>query len=734
MKSIRLALAGLIFIGLGLSIAAAQEEAAVLEYFGSAGQIRIIDAEGFEAGDIYFGYDLAVGDRIITTNTTAEIRLNPNGSIVKLAAHTEFRIDGLAGVRQSPKNGFSLLSGKLRTVAARGSSGRFEIRTPTAVCGVRGTDFGMAVVRGSMEAVAVQEGLVSFIKNSGEELSLGAGQAADAFAAVFQSINLTAAQMNDAFQGMDFEGLDPAAVPREEPQQTAQRETPPETVEPVDTTGQDALGSPGGEPGILDPVFGFLREYMGMEVGSVTIAGETYSRVILQPFFKIGKLKAAFYLPVIYTGDLFNSNDWYHPKGNNEWSFGSDYNWNKRPMAAAGDLLRDLALKIRYIEYGDQRDPFFVKVGNINNMTLGHGSLVRHFANDTDFPAVRRVGLNLGIDAGHAGFEALTADLAEPEIFGGRFYLRPFYPFRLGFGFSAAADIDPAGDLPEDYASPLGTHPREVDPRFIAVAADIDFPLFEGNLASMIFFVDGAGLLPYLRNEFGSSSLGTRGLIHEAFFTTDGGGEFRNYGLMAGVFGNFSVLDYRLEYRQHRGIFRPGFFGPGYDRIRGARSGELLAYLENPSGPDFDATTLGIYGEAGFTLLQHLRFEAGYLWPFELEGGKVSVTQEDFLEMRLVLDKGLIPISPLDRLRLSLYYSRYKFVPTLLKQGDEDLKLFDANTVFKGELVYPVAPTIDLALTVTTTVGRNADGTIRYDSDGQPKWTPSVGIETRISF
>ena len=40
----------------------------------------------------------------------------------------------------------------------------------------------------------------------------------------------------------------------------------------------------------------------------------------------------------------------------------------------------------------------------------------------------------------------------------------------------------------------------------------------------------------------------------------------------------------------------------------------------------------------------------------------------------------------------------------------------------------------DNALTVTTTVSRNPDGSIRYDSDGHPKWTPSIGIETRIRF
>ncbi len=408
-------------------------------------------------------------------------------------------------------------------------------------------------------------------------------------------------------------------------------------------------------------------------------------------------------------------------------------------MDAAGDLLRDLALKIRYIEYGEQRDPFFLKVGNLYDMTLGHGSLVRKFANDTDFPAVRRVGVNLGVDAGRAGFEALTADLAEPEIFGGRLYFRPLYPFRLGFGFSAAADIEPSGDLSDpiaaDFALALGSDPRDVDPIFIGIAADIDFPLFEGDLASMIFFVDGAGLLPYLRNEYAASVLETRGLVTDALFYEDGGGlKLRNYGLMAGVFGNFAMLDYRLEYRQHHGIFRPGFFGPGYDRARGLQSAELLAYLADPSNPDFDVTTLGIYGEAGFTLFQHLRFEAGYLWPFEMDGGDIVVSKDDYLEMKLILEAGLIPVSPFDRFQFSLFYSRYRFVPTLIDGDDQDLELFDANTIVKGELVYPVAPTIDLALTVTTTVVRNSDGTIRYDSDGDPKWAPSIGIETRIHF
>jgi hypothetical protein len=733
MKYSRRLLTGLVLAAFALPLSAQTKPAALLEYFENQNQIRITDADGFEVSDVYYGMDLGIGDRVVTANTTAEIRLTPNGSIIKLAKNTEFRLDSMQGVKGADINGFTLASGKLRAVASRTAGSKYEVRTPTAVCGVRGTDFGVGVIPGSMEAVAVRDGLVEFIKQTGQAVTLGAGQAADTFAAVFQPINLSPAQLAEAFRDMDFTKLDPAAVPREAPKPEPPKasETPVPPALPPEPPKEPAEK----KPGAMDPVLNFLRDHIGMEVGSVTIDRETYSQVIVQPMFNIGKFRAAFYLPIIYTGDLFNSNDWYRPRGNNEWSFGTDQDWDHEPTEGVKDILRDLALKIRFIEYGNQRDPFFFKVGNLNGLTLGHGSLMRNYANDTDFPAVRRVGVNLGVDAGPVGFEAINNDLAEPEIYGARLYVRPFHPFRLGFGFSAAADIDPAGDMPEDFAALLPFDPRDIDPIFLNVAADIDLPLFEGDIASLVLFADAAGLLPYLRNDFTLSALETRGLVTKAlFYEDDGTTKLRNYGLMAGLFGNIMILDYRLEYRQYHGIFRPGFYGPAYDRTRGQSAAALLDYLADPSNPEYDKLTMGIFGEAGFTLFEHLRFEAGYLWPFEIENGDISVSEEDYLELKLILGKGLIPVKPFDGFQLSLFYSRYKFVPTLLSGDDKDLELFDANTVVKGELIYPVASTIDLAFTVTTTVVRNSDGTIRYDSNGNPKWAPSIGIETRIHF
>ncbi len=714
----------LILIGLSPWILAQGKPVAILEYFDNPKGIEILDSEGYKVVEVYFGMQLSEGDRIHTTASTAELRLSPNGSIVKLSRNTEFRIESLSGGKSPDTNAFSLVSGKLRTVAAKKMGSSYEVRTPSAVCGVRGTDFGMEVLEGVREGVAVREGVVEFAKKTGERISLTAGQAADVFAPVFQPISLTPAQMEELFKDVPFEKLDPAKVPREVP--------PPRVETPPPVSPKQEAPPPSPKPGPFD----FLKDRLAMEIGSVTINEQTYSRLILQPTLSIGKLRAALYLPIIYSGDLFNPNDYYRPKGNNEWSFGTDKNWNKEPEEGVRDLFRDLALKIQYIEYGSQRDPFFFKVGNIHNVTVGHGSLVRDYANDTDFPAVRRVGLNLGIDAGPVGLEALTADLAEPEIFASRIYLRPFYPWKLALGFSAALDSDPSGDLP----SIMGTTPvspiiRNVDPVPVALAIDLDLPILQGDLLSFVLFADAAGLIPYLRRDFPASVLGTQGFITKALFDQeDGELKVRNYGLMAGAMGSISLFNWRLEYRQYHGIFRLGYFDSLYDRSRPLEAKKILDYLANPSDPAYDKVTLGVYGDGGFTLFKKLTFKVGYFWPWEMEGSTIRTSDNDQLDVSLLLDKGLVPVPPFSGMRFSFLYRRTQFIPTLLHGESKNLDLFDANTVVKGELVYPIAPTLDLAISFTTTVDRDSSGAILYDADGKPKRSTSIGIETRIHF
>jgi hypothetical protein len=738
-----------------------QEPVAILEYVTDKAQITVLDADGFEY-NTYIGMELVPGDTIETDSASAEVRLDPNGTIVKVAPNSEFTVDQIQGRNGASKNSFSTAFGKIRTVAAEVSGAKYEVRTPTAVGGVRGTDFGVIVEPNQQSELFVRDGEVEFTKrDTGESIVLNAGQAADAFAETFAPRDLSAEELESLVEDVQFEELSPDEVAAEtdetdetEEQQEEQdqqeeaedQETAAESDEQTGTAGgggavsgqeqqeEEQASETDSEPGPVGQALSKVGEFLGMEIGSVTIGGTTYSKVVLQPVINAGKLRTRLYLPVIYQDNLFNPSDWHRPKGNNEWSFGTDQDWQDEPLTAVSDVFIDLGLKFKYLEYGDRRDPFFAKIGNLESMTIGHGILMRGYRNDVDFPAVRRLGLNTGIDFGKMGFEAMVNDLLEPEIYGTRLYLRPFgESFPLAMGASGVADIDPAGDLPAEDAdgNTVYRDTRKADPIFLNVALDLELPIIERDSLALIAFSDIAGMVPYLRGDIPGAENGSSGFKTGLLYDKDDK-RLENYGTMTGVFGNLLFLDYRLDFRTYNGMFRPFFYDGSYDRVRGQRAVNTVDYFQDPSAPKFDNSSMGVYGEAGFRILQNaLRFEAAYLWPWAFTpGGELTYSNDDRLTLRAELNEGLLPWG----LRGSISYERTHFVPTLIGRDEfSDAKLFDENTVLSGEIVYPAAESLDIALGVRTNVQRNEDGTVKYE-DGDPVIGPSVTVETRLGF
>ncbi len=760
MKTVRtcLLIGGLVALIAGVAVAQDQEPVAVLEYYDDDFEIVVRDADGFEYS-FYLGMELVPGDTIETFNSTAEVRLVPNGSIVKVGTNTEFTIDELQGRDGGSTNGFSVAAGRIRNVAASVAGSNYEVRTPSTVAGVRGTDFGVEV-SADLDGVAVLEGSVEVTKrDTGESVTLGANQYANALADTFQAIELSADQIRDLFDDFDFEELDPAEVPTD--QTTQAEETPddddgvqdaaPPAEVPQQPSPEDAAeGDGAGEDSALQQAVARAAEVLGMEIGSVTLEGDTYAKLVFQPEIQLGRLRASLYLPFIYQRDLFDPDDWYKPKGNNEWNFGfgDEFSWEDEPLDAAQDFLTDLALKFRFIEFGRQRDPFFIKLGNLNNMVLGHGVLVDNYANDIDFPAIRRVGINGGVTLGRFGLEYLVNDLAEPEVFGLRPWIKPFgADRRLALGISGVMDIDPAGDLPPtpeadpdtgDIPADLFADARDADPIMAHVAGDVDLPIIERDAFSIILFSDFGTLFPQIRNTVTTTTTDepveiAAGWKQEAAFDQSEEGLFETYASMSGVMGTLFGVDYRLDFRSYKGFITPGFYDSNYDRRRGDYAAGLIEYLADPDDPAYEDETLGIYGEAGFGLFNdRLTFSAGYMWPFGRDqAGNIVGTDEDFLKMELFVARDLTPLE----IQGSFAYERTAFIPTLLaEEGFEEASLFDSNTVLSGELVYPVAPTLNIAVVAKTVMIRNDDGTVKYSEEGRPVVGPSFSVETRLGF
>lgn len=748
----------------------AQQATAVVEYYDDEFEVQLFDADGFELQFFSFGQELTEGSRVRTSNSSLELRLVPNGSIVRVAPNTDVVIDRLQGETNVE---MTMSGGRLRHVASRVSGADYRIRSGTVTAGVRGTDYVV-----TENEIVVFSGLVEALSNATNEIvSLAAGQAVSTLSEAFQAATLSSQQLGELIAENDFEQLEPESVPQateteeeaddesegeaddETETEVAEEQPEPQSEEPVSqvpparvapgplptvVTPSTGSVSPGisSEDAVMANFLGGLGDVLSMEIGSVTIDGETYAKAVLQPTLQLGRLRLGLYLPIIYQSDLFDPDDWYQPRGNNEWSFGTDESFAGEEgefLLRSQDVLRDLALKIRFLEFGEQRDPFFLKLGNLDNLTLGHGILMRNYANDSDFPAVRRLGFNLGLDGGGSGIELIANDLTEPSIFGTRVFVRPLgenIPFAVGI--SGLTDISPASDLPDPAELTGDTEAVEaaesIDPVFINVAADIDIPVVETGLFSAVLFADVGGMIPFLRDEFtaGDGSTIEAGFRSDALFAPGSSLRLRNYGVMTGIFGNIGPVDYRLDARNSNGVFRPSFYGQNYDRIRGDRAVELARYLLDMDAEEFDRSTYGIYGEAGADLFNIVRLEAGYLWPWRVaSGGGLEPADSDELYVNLQIAADTLP--------LGIYggasYRRTEFAPTLLgRDGFAGATLFDANTTFQGELAYPVAPIMDIAGIATTTITRNSDGTIVYDDDGRPETNWSFTIETRIGM
>lgn len=734
------ALAAFLFAAAAAAAWAQTAPKATLVYADDESALTAVSASG-ASRELFIGDSVAAGETVRTLRTTAELKLSPNGSIVKLARDTTFKIDKLAAAAGAEENEFALLGGKLRAVAAKTAAGdKYRIRTPTAVCGVRGTDFALNVVDGVRDSVFVRSGLVEFSRaladGTFEPVLVGAGQFADAFASTFAAMAYTAEQLAAEYGDVEFSALDPAQVPGEGPAPEPEPEPEPEAdvaeepaaappaavPSPVPAAAPEAASAkePSAAAATESRLLSWLGDVLGFEIGSVVIDGKTYSKALIQPTFRLGKARVGLYLPVIYTSDLFDPGTWYKPAGNDEWSFGSEY-WSSDPVRASGDLLADLALKIRFVEYGDRYvDPWYLNVGNLNSMTLGHGVLMRNYANDSDFPAVRRVGINAGADMGFWGAEGVVNDLASPQVFGAR--LKVLYVL----GFTAIADLSPAKDLPSAMRDDVG------DPVFLGTAVDLDIPIVKSDLFHLRAFADAAAVLPFTRKAIPGGpepGLQTKAVWDES--RGSGLDALRNYGVVGGFMGRALVVDWRLEYRRYRGAYRPTFFDAAYERRRGGYARDFAQLLIN--GGESAAAVDGIYGEAGFALLKDkLVLGAGYLLPWSASSGEdwIEVARGDFLQAKLTVKKGLVPLVDVSG---SVSYERTGFVHALAKSGG-GVGLFDENTVLKGEVVYPIAPTVDLAAIVSTATVRNPDGSVAYGADYRPRVEPTVSLETRIRF
>ncbi|MCG2716255.1 MAG: FecR family protein [Candidatus Marinimicrobia bacterium] len=357
------------------------------------------------------GRGLHIGDAIMTAEDgfVAVIFTNDK-SLVKIRKNSEVAIREEFSVRT-----VKISSGRVLANVTPGFRGSFRIETPTSVASVKGTKFWSVVSPQYGDRFYGVEGNVNVLNLiTGVESSMGPGQMVIS-TPQGQLINQPVEE-SDMPQDIDEE----APAPEE-----------PEPIQPEEEVYQREPEQPTTAempPEVLEPAAKKSKPYgMGLGLGSVTIDDKIYNQIALRPEVKFGKLGVALDI-AIYMDEQGNIRK-------DEWDEFSDY-----------------LDKFYYVRWAQQGDPFFAKLGAMDNVTLGYGILMSGYSNTTEYPQVRKVGVHTGMQIGKLGWEAFVANAKEitgPGLMAGRVTYRPQKKLPLTLGGSVVLDVYPYKGLPD---------------------------------------------------------------------------------------------------------------------------------------------------------------------------------------------------------------------------------------------------------------------------------------------
>ncbi|TBR20095.1 hypothetical protein EPO15_13625 [bacterium] len=120
-------------------------------------------------------YVLSAGDEVKTDRSSRVTITFDDASRVEIGPNSSYLLEEAAGASSK----MSLNFGRLKAWVTKASSRRFAVRTPTAVCSVRGTEFGVDVGQDGRTSVALFEGQLGVQDNKGNEVLLNPGDRID---------------------------------------------------------------------------------------------------------------------------------------------------------------------------------------------------------------------------------------------------------------------------------------------------------------------------------------------------------------------------------------------------------------------------------------------------------------------------------------------------------------------------------------------------------------------------
>ena len=385
----------------------------------------------------------------------------------------------------------------------------------------------------------------------------------------------------------------------------------------------------------------------GLYGGGLTfINGDAYVQLQLQPDIPLGKVGIGLDLIFLYNPYAEGAEPQFLAEDGESWD--SPSTWLRL---------------IRYVRYGQPNDPFHARFGELDYLTIGHGSIMSGYSNYDR----RGLRLNIRNPENRHGIETMLNDVGNPTIFGGRVFWRPFqreennnFLTRFELGATYLTDINP--NLQEAGEEPLSV-----------VGLDVGFPIFETSTFRLDLY-DDIAFLNTLSDTSASGGLESEPDAVEAGSTTAD----LAWGNAVGVGFSFTQAIFKIEYRVFGDGYIPSVFDYTYESAK--------SLSPEPDMPQFLGLEATMEPRRGFfsQLVWHPLPQIHFLG-----------TLEDYTNSQPKLYMGITESGLVPRLSLRAFYTKRD-----IGEGGEtnvfaDLFDLDEKSAFSVEVRYEVFPPIE---------------------------------------
>lgn len=189
-----------------------------------SGSVQVIRGGGEKAFKAFKNMKLTEGDRVITgAKSWAKIRIDKDTTI-SLTENTKINISELKGSKGAKQSSIKLQAGGVGAFIKKLIKGgsRFEIKTPTAVMGVRGTEFftgysngqtDVRVLGGTVEIGGQTRGRGRARVNAMEQVAFGQGESAGQIQEAVEPFGLDGLPLSFLGEIQDMNDENPGSVP-----------------------------------------------------------------------------------------------------------------------------------------------------------------------------------------------------------------------------------------------------------------------------------------------------------------------------------------------------------------------------------------------------------------------------------------------------------------------------------------------------------------------------------------